>query len=153
MENDYITEDAMKERYLIFKIDDSFYGIEIRHVIEIIGLQPITSIPHQQNFVNGVINLIGKLIPVIDVRLRLGKPFKEYNDRTCIIVINIDDIDAGLIVDFVSEVLTIKQDELSVPPENFGQSESSFIKSIAKSSDRLILILDSKPLIFTDDVR
>ena len=153
MENDYITEDAMKDRYLIFKIDDSFYGIEIRHVIEIIGLQPITSIPHQQNFVKGVINLRGKIIPVIDVRLRLGKPFKEYNDRTCIIVINIDDIDAGLIVDFVSEVLTIKQDELSVPPENFGQSESSFIKSIAKSSDRLILILDSKPLIFTDDVR
>lgn len=106
------TEDGMKDKYLVFKIENQFYAIEIRYVTEIIGIQPITEIPHQQPYVKGVINLRGKIIPVIDVRIRMGKEFRKYDDRTCIIVVNVNDVDVGLIVDYVSEVLIIKEEAL-----------------------------------------
>ena len=81
-------EDTMKDRYLTFEIGGESYGIDIKYVREIVGLQPITPVPELPDYIRGIINLRGKIIPVVDVRLRFRKPFKEYTDRTCVIVID-----------------------------------------------------------------
>ncbi|MEM7604836.1 MAG: chemotaxis protein CheW, partial [Myxococcota bacterium] len=95
------------DRYLTFTTDDMFYAFPIRNVTEIIGMQTITTVPDVPPFIKGVINLRGKVIPLMDVRLRLGLPGVEYNDRTCIIVVEVTDRSVGVIVDAVSDVLTI----------------------------------------------
>lgn len=100
-QEDYIEEDTLKGRYLIFTLDKETYGVEIKYVTEIIGIQTITEIPELPEYVKGIINLRGKIIPVMDVRLRFKKEPKEYNDRTCIIVLDIRDLTIGLIVDRV----------------------------------------------------
>lgn len=143
-------EDAQKGRYLTFKLGKEFYGIEIKYVTEIIGLQPITEIPELPEYIRGIINLRGKIIPVMDVRLRFKKPFKEYNDRTCVIVIDIEDISIGLIVDSVSEVISISDTEITPPPE-ISTSGNKYIKGIAKVGEEVKLILDNDKLLSYDD--
>ena len=90
-----------KGRFLTFVVDEEFYGIEIQYITEIIGIQTITTIPELPEYLKGIINLRGKIIPVMDVRLRFRKQQRKYNDRTCIIVVEIKDITLGLIVDSV----------------------------------------------------
>lgn len=113
-------EDTQQDRYLTFSLGNQIFGIEIRYVTEIIGIQPITEVPEMPDYVKGIINLRGKIIPVIDVRLKFRKEPAEYNDRTCIIVIDIHEISIGLIVDNVAEVLTITEENI-VPPRITGQ--------------------------------
>jgi len=111
-----LTEDTQKGKFLTFSLGAEVYGIEIKFVTEIIGMQPITEVPDLPKYVKGIINLRGKIIPVIDVRLRFKKPAVEYNDRTCIVVVDIKGIAVGLIVATVAEVLTIT-DQNIVPPQ------------------------------------
>ena len=103
-----LEEDSQEGQFLTFTIAEQEYGIEIRHVTEIIGIQTITGLPDVPEFVKGVINLRGKVIPVIDVRLRFAMPERAYDERTCIVVVNINDASVGLVVDTVSEVLNIR---------------------------------------------
>ncbi|AZT89973.1 purine-binding chemotaxis protein CheW [Caldicellulosiruptor changbaiensis] len=140
-------EEGMKDKYLIFMVDEQYYGIEIKYVIEIIGLLPITYVPHQQEYIKGIVNLRGKIIPVVDARIRLGKEYKEYHERTCIIVVSIADFQVGIIVDHVSEVAIIKEDELAPLPEVEMQAAERFVKSVANSSGRLILLLDCEKFV------
>jgi purine-binding chemotaxis protein CheW len=98
------------------------YGIAIGYVTEIIGLQSITEIPELPHYVKGIINLRGKIIPVMDVRLRFNKEAKEYNDRTCTIVIEVRDITVGLIVDAVAEVASITSENIVPPPQIDGNN-------------------------------
>ena len=109
-------EDAQKDKYLTFHLAKEDYAVEIRHVTEIIGIQRITEVPDMPDFVRGVINLRGKIIPVIDVRTRFKIEAKEYDDRTCIIVVNINDMSVGLVVDEVSEVASIPEEQVEPPP-------------------------------------
>lgn len=139
-------EDTMKGKYLTFSLGNEFYGIEIKYVTEIIGLQPITEIPELPEHIRGIINLRGKIIPVMDVRLRFRKLFREYNDRTCVIVIDIKDISVGLIVDSVSEVLSIKDEEI-VPPPDMSKNGNKYIKAIGKVGNEVKLILDCNKLL------
>ncbi len=134
-------EDTQKGKFLTFSMGSDMYGIEIRYVIEIIGIQAITEVPELPEYIKGIINLRGKIIPVMDVRLRFYKPFMEYNDRTCIIVIDIDDTYIGLIVDSVSEVLSIPEGEIVDPPE-VNKTSSRYIKGIGKVDNEMKLILD-----------
>ncbi|MEZ0536401.1 chemotaxis protein CheW [Caldicellulosiruptoraceae bacterium PP1] len=140
-------EDTQKDKYLTFCLDNETFGIEIRFVSEIISLQPITPIPDVSLYIKGVINLRGKIIPVIDVRLRFNKQAIEYNDRTCIIVINIKDIFVGLIVDTVSEVLTIPPQDIIQPHQYGNLAHSKFIKFIGKVGDNVKLIVDCEKLV------
>ena len=119
---------------------------------EIIGVQTITSVPQLPEYIQGIINLRGKVIPVMDIRLRFGKPFREYNDRTCIIVIDIDGMSIGLIVDSVSEVLAIPGDNI-VPPPEFKSNTSSnrFIKAIGRMENEVKLLLDCEKLLTDHD--
>lgn len=142
-------EDTQKGKYLTFFIDNVTYAIEIKFVTEIIGIQPITEIPELPSYVKGIINLRGKIVPVMDVRLRFKKDQLEYSDRTCIIVVNVNDILLGLIVDNVSEVLKIHDENIVPPPESSTNSEG-YIKAIGKVENKVNLILNCEKLISDD---
>lgn len=144
-------EDTQKGRFLTFVLGEESYGIDIKYVTEIIGLQPITEVPELPDYIRGIINLRGKIIPVMDVRLRFKKPFKEYNDRTCVVVIDIEDISIGLIVDRVSEVLTIPDVEI-VPPPELSKTGNKYIKGIGKVGNEVKLLLDCNKLLREDDI-
>ncbi|RXE59089.1 chemotaxis protein CheW [Acetivibrio mesophilus] len=139
-------EETQKDKYLTFILGKEYYGIEIKYVTEIIGIQSITEVPDLPGYIRGIINLRGKIIPVMDVRLRFGKEFKEYDDRTCIIVIDSDNILVGLIVDSVWEVMSIPNEEIVTPPD-FNESENKFIKGIGKTGSEVKLILDCEKLL------
>jgi purine-binding chemotaxis protein CheW len=143
-------EDTQKNKYLTFTLENEFYGIEIKYVIEIIGIQPISEIPELPEYIKGIINLRGKIISVMDVRLRFKKEPLEYNDRTCIIVIQIEDISVGLIVDGVCEVIDIPDCQIVEPPE-ISKIKNKFIKGIGKVQDNVKLLLDCDKLLNHED--
>lgn len=145
-------EDSMKGKFLTFSLGAEVYGIEIRYVTEIIGMQTVTEVPDLPEYVRGIINLRGKIIPVIDVRLRFHKPPREYNDRTCVIVVDIDGIAVGLIVDTVAEVLAIAETEIVAPPQVNNSFHHRFIKAIGKAGGDVKLILDCDRLLNTDEM-
>lgn len=133
-------------KYLTFQLDEQEYGIGILQVKEINGLMEVTSVPRTPDFVKGVINLRGKVIPVIDLRLKFGMDEIESTERTCIIVVELNSKDGkvqmGLIVDAVSEVLNIRQTDIEDAPA-FDQSvDVSFIMGMAKVDDQVKILLD-----------
>ena len=144
-------EDTQKGKFLTFNMGNEYYGIEIKYVTEIIGLQPITEIPEMPPYIKGIINLRGKIIPVMDVRLRFRKPFREYNDRTCIVVIEIKEISIGLIVDSVSEVISIPEEQIVLPP-SVTKEGTRYIKGIGKVGSDVKLLLDSDKLLNETDM-
>jgi purine-binding chemotaxis protein CheW len=146
-----IEEDTQKGKYLTFILDNESYGIGINNVTEIIGIQPITLVPELPEYIKGIINLRGKIIPVMDVRLRFKKAFREYNDRTCIIVVDMNELSIGLIVDSVSEVLIIPDQDI-VPPPNLNKVSTKYISGIGKIDNEVKLILDCDKLINYDDM-
>lgn len=150
MNNDQSTleqaEDTQKDKYLTFELEEQFYGIEIRHVTEIISIQTISEVPDLPPYMKGIINLRGKIIPVMDARIRFGKPVRAYNDRTCMIVIEWRGLSVGLIVDRVSEVLTIPEKEV-VPPPEVGWGGNKYIQGIGKSGESVKLLLDCAKLL------
>lgn len=149
----YDDEDTMKDKYLTFHLAGEDYGIEIAFVTEIIGIQKITDVPDMPDFVKGVINLRGKVIPVMDVRLRFRMPGREYDERTCIIVVNIADTSIGLVVDEVREVADIPADQVEAPPRTGGSGASSrFLKGMGKMNDEVKIILDVEQLLFEGEL-
>jgi purine-binding chemotaxis protein CheW len=145
-------EDTQKDKYLTFSVGNEFYAIEIRYVTEIIGIQSITEVPELPEYIKGIINLRGKIIPVMDVRIRFRKEPRQYNDRTCIIVIDIEEASVGLIVDSVSEVLSIDEKNIVIPPD-VGGSNGKYIKSMGKVNDDVKLILDCQELLSEDELQ
>lgn len=144
-------EDTQKGRFLTFPLGGESYGIEIQYVTEIIGIQPITQVPELPEYIRGIINLRGKIIPVMDARLRFRKPFQEYNDRTCVVVIDVRDISIGLIVDSVSEVISISDEEI-VPPPSIQKVNNKYINGIGKTANDIKLLLDCDKLLNDDEV-
>jgi purine-binding chemotaxis protein CheW len=140
-------EDTQKDKYLTFALGNEFYGIEIKYVTEIVGMQSITEVPELPEYIRGIINLRGKIIPVMDVRLRFKKAPKEYNDRTCIIVVDIGNISIGLIIDSVSEVMSIPEGDIVLPPEINKSFNNKYIKNIGKVGKDVKLILDCDRLL------
>lgn len=144
-------EDTLEGKYLIFSIGNELFGMEIRFITEIIGIQPITVVPEMPSYIKGITNLRGKIIPVMDARLRFKKEEKEYDDRTCIIVIDINDTSVGLIVDSVAEVLTLHESKISSPPE-IGKGGHSYIKGIGKTEEGVMLLLDCHRLLSDEEL-
>jgi purine-binding chemotaxis protein CheW len=140
-------EDTLKGKFLTFALGKEEYGIEIRYVTEIIGIQVITEVPELPEYVKGIINLRGKIIPVIDVRLRFSKEARDYNDRTCIIVIEIKDVYVGLIVDTVAEVISIAEQEIVPPPQVNNGGHHKYIEGIGKVGSSVKLLLDCYKLL------
>lgn len=150
--NSLVTEeDTLRGKFLTFNLEKEVYGIAIQYVVEIIGMQPITLVPELPPYVRGIINLRGKIVPVMDVRIRFSKEVRAYDDRTCVIVIDIKDMSIGLIVDQVAEVQAIPEEEI-VPPPELAVSRDRFIQGVAKVGDQVKLILDCERLLNMDDL-
>jgi purine-binding chemotaxis protein CheW len=139
-------------KYLTFNLGDEVYGLEILRVREIIGLMDITKVPRMPNFVRGVINLRGKVIPVVDLRLKFSMDAAEDTKETCIIVVDLDDMLMGIVVDCVSEVLDIDEQDIDEAPE-FGVSVSTdFILGMGKARDKVIILLDISKVLTTGEI-
>lgn len=145
--------DNNANKYLNLLLGEENYGINISYVIEIIGYQKITALPEVPDFVKGVINLRGKIIPVIDVRLRFGLPPIAYNERTCIIVVNVEENLAGLIVDQVNEVIDIPEDQVLSSVNLAGKSGNQFIMGLGKIAENVKILLDVNKLLNEKDFR
>jgi purine-binding chemotaxis protein CheW len=146
------TEDTQKGKFLTFSIGREDYGIEIKFVTEIIGIQDITEVPELPDYVKGIINLRGKIIPVIDVRIRFKKEPKEYNDRTCIVVIDIKETFVGLIVDNVAEVINIEDSNIVPPPDIKTGFHNKYVKGIGKVGSEVKLLLNCDKLLNDDEL-
>ena len=147
---DVIVEDEIqKEQYMTFKCSDEIYGISIKYVNEIIGLSQITKVPETQDYLIGLINLRGKIIPVIDVRIRFGKEPLEYNDRTCVIVIDVKSTVIGLIVDAIDEVAAVAENEITPPPSvsDLARQAKKYVFGIGRVNGEVKLLLDPDKLI------
>jgi purine-binding chemotaxis protein CheW len=145
-------EDTQKDKYLTFHLADEDYGIEIRYVIEIIGIQRITDVPDMPAFIRGVINLRGKVIPVMDVRARFNLPDREYDDRTCIIVVDVDGTEVGLVVDEVSEVADIPESNVEPPPKTGKGGGNNYIQGMGKINKTVKILLDVHKLLFSEEM-
>ncbi len=133
-------------KYLTFDLAEEEYGLEILRVREIIGMMDITPVPRTPDFVLGVINLRGKVIPVIDLRLKFGLPYKEPDDRTCVIVVEVMSdgatVQMGIVVDRVNEVVDVKGADVE-PTPSFGVSlDTAFILGMAKVGEKVKILLD-----------
>ena len=144
-------EDTQKDKFLTFHVGNEDYGIDIRYVTEIIGIQKITEVPDMPDFVKGVINLRGQVIPVMDVRTRFNLESRDYDDRTCIMVVNINDVSIGLVVDTVSEVTDIPEENIQPPPGTGKNTKSRYIKGMGKVGEEVKILLDVNKLLFDDE--
>ncbi|MCW7469606.1 chemotaxis protein CheW [Leptospira kanakyensis] len=144
-------EDTIENRFLIFSLADRSYGIEIKNITEIVGMQTITEIPDMPSFIKGVINLRGKVIALIDVRDRFRMANISYDEKTCIIILNIQNQLIGLIVDTVKEVIRINTQNIEEAPK-FGESENNrFVQSIAKINEDVKVLLNIENLLKDED--
>ena len=138
---------AQDNKFLTFKLGDESYAIPIMKIKEIIGMMPITKVPKLPEFIKGVINLRGKIIPVIDLRIKFGLEEKEYDERTSIIVMEIQTETSsgtdGIVVDTVSEVIDIPPSDIEPPPEYGGSINQEFLTGMGKTAGNVIMLLDA----------
>lgn len=141
-------EDIQQGKYMTFGIGSDVFGIELKYVNEIIPMQTIAPIPEAEPYIKGLINLRGKIIPVIDVAIRFGKQLFEYNDRTCIIVVDVQNVVVGLIVETILEVVFIEEEDILPPPNvSKANAQAKFIRGIGKIGDSVKLLLDPVKLL------
>jgi len=140
-------------KYLTFALDREEYAVSVLQVREIVKIMDITAVPQLPIYVKGVINLRGRVIPVVDMRLKLGLAAKDYSERTCIIVAEVTarnrTVMMGVIVDAVSDVLSISADDLSAPSD-FEMSKNGWVEAIAKVKGRLKILLNLDKMLGTD---
>lgn len=145
--------EELKGKYLTFWTEGQLFGIPIAEVVQIVGVQDITTMPDYPAYMKGIIHLRGSVIPLMDVRLRLGREEAEYTDRTCIIITNICDRYFGLIVDGVDEVTHIEETQITEPPQMGSESEHKYLTGVATlengkdKSEKIILCMDVTKLL------
>lgn len=144
------SEETMRGRYLTFQAGEETFGIPLQYVTEIVSMQPLVVLPEMPDCIRGVIDLRGKIVPAMDVRLRFGMPWREYGDRTCMIVVEKNGLSAGLIIDAVSEVVKIEEAQIREKPAMGASSEGDFISAIAKKEEQVILLVDCEKLLRTE---
>ena len=144
--------DTLANMYLTFRLGNEDYGIEIRYVTEIVGMQKITEVPDMPAFVKGVVNLRGQVIPILDVRLRFHMQSRDYDERTCIVVVSINGSQVGLVVDTVNEVRHIDAEQISPPPKTAGADSAQYIQGMGKVGDVVIILLEGQRLLHENEV-
>lgn len=141
-------DNSILGKVMTFNIGEQVYGIEIQYVTEIISMQHITKVPHVPNYIKGIINVRSKVVPIIDIRTRFGKPEIPWTSRTCIITLNFNDIAVGIIVDSVADVEDIHTGDISATPDNKNVNTNDFIQYMIRSGeDNTKLILDVAKLL------
>jgi purine-binding chemotaxis protein CheW len=138
-------------KFLTFFLASEEYGVEILRVREILGMLPITRVPRTPEAVRGVINLRGKIIPVVDLRAKFGMEVAEYTNRTCIVVVQSHGLEFGVVVDRVSEVLNIRQENIEDAPSFGGDVSTEYLLGIAKVAGSVKLLLDSERVLGKQD--
>lgn len=155
MSTEVLSQEAKSEQFLVFLLEGEHYGFPILKIDGIINIPKITPIPKTPDFVKGVINLRGQIIPIIDMRLILKMPEIEYNEQTCIVIlkINIHNSDklVGFAVDVVSEVFDIPVSEIEPPPNYGGETDESYLKGIGKARDKIIMLLNIDEILSTKE--
>ncbi len=153
---DSITEkekkSALDGKFLTFVLSNEEYGIEILKVREIIGLMDITTVPQTPDHMKGVINLRGKVIPVIDLRLKFSMQEEDHTQETCVIVVEVNGASIGIIVDSVSEVVDIKDGEVEDSPRFTQGVDTSFIMGLGKVKEKIIILLDIETVLSSDEL-
>lgn len=146
--------DAQKSMYMTFKSGNEYFGLKIQYVNEIIEFQAITAIPETTDYIKGLINLRGKIIPVMDVSLRFKQEPFEYNDRTCIMVINVNSTVVGLIIEKIAEVVEIREENILPPPSivRSDKVQNKYVYGIGKVGDSVKLLLDPDKLLNDEDM-
>jgi len=143
MDVNVTAEDVMQGKYLTFLVEDVGYGIEISYVVEIISVQDITLVPHTHAYVKGIINLRGTVVPVIDMGMRFGGAEVVYTEQTCIIVLSMDEMSVGILVDGVQDVTDIEDGDIQDPPKTTGNAvKNNFIKAVGVSAGEVKQLID-----------
>ena len=156
MDQSASTASEREGKYLTFTLAKEDYGIGIRKIKEIIGMMPVTPVPRTPEFVKGVINLRGKIIPVVDLRLRFGMVEMDYTERTCIVVVEIESqagvLTTGIVVDSVSEVLNIKAESIEDAPAFGAGVDTHYILGMAKVEGRVKILLDIDQVLRSEEM-
>lgn len=144
--NVMIKKEAETEKYLSFYSADIEYAVNIKYVTDIINLLPITFLPKIPKYIRGIVNLRGKIIPVIDIRMRFGKETIEYTETACIIVMEYSDISVGILVDAVAEVSDIETASIMTPPKSNSTEINKFVSGISQKNNKVKLLINSMSL-------
>lgn len=144
--------DDSQNIFLTFEVAGETYAVNICYVTTIVGMQRISEIPDVPAFIKGAMNLRGKVIPVMDLRLRFGLPWREYDDRTTIIVLDLKELSTGLVVDKVSDVATIPSDRIGPPPRWHGDGERGIIRGLGRMEQGVCIILDAYRLLQDEEL-
>ncbi len=147
-----VEDDDIENMYLVFDVADERYAVNIAFVTEIVGMQRISAIPDVPDFIKGAMNLRGKVIPVMDMHLRFGLHWRDYDDRTTIIVLNLEGVPTALVVDRVSDVLTIPPDKIDPPSHWQTDGEKSMVLGLGKMDERVCIILNVPRLIYDQEI-
>ncbi len=145
-------EEELKHKYLTFKIGSEIYGMSVRFVTEIVVMQEITFVPDMPPVIKGVINLRGKVISVLDMRKRFNLAAREHDDRTCIIVVEVQDLQIGLIVDMVKEVIDIPSEKIDQPPRTHSGIQSNYIEGMGKIGNEVKILLNVEKTLFEEEL-
>ena len=140
--SDVRVDDNAENMYLTFQVEQETYAVNIGCVTEIVGMQPIAEIPDAPDYVKGAMNLRGRVIPIMDQRLRFKLPARAYDARTAVIVLDLDGRPAGLVVDRVTDVLTIPKGNIDPPPHWLNGGLPGVIRGLGRVDDRVSMILD-----------
>ena len=144
---------STSEKYLTFLIDKQFYAFHINDVVEIIEMMDITPVPEFPDYAKGIINLRGVLIPIIDVRLRFCKNELDYNERTCIIILNLKVIQVGFIVDTVDEVVDIDKANISGVPKISDKKTREYIEGVGKLTNKIVMLLNAQKMLNDEEIK
>lgn len=139
----------IENKYVIFKLENEFYGINIENVRSIERVQNCTRVPNAPPYVKGVINLRGEVIPIIDLREKIGLAIKEVDNNSRIIIVSVNELIVGLIVDSSSEVLEVNKEKIDRPPTSGENEAEGYIRGIGKDEKRLIILIDLEKLLIT----
>ncbi|GKS10004.1 chemotaxis protein CheW [Paenibacillus chitinolyticus] len=144
---------AEDKKIIVFALAHEEYGVEVDKVKTIERMQPMTRVPKTPAFVKGVINLRGVVVPVIDLRSRFGLPETEYSDNTRVIIVAVNELEVGLIVDSANDVIDLNEDNIENPPEVVGGIKAKYLHGIAKiGEDRLLVLMNLEQVLNRDEI-
>jgi purine-binding chemotaxis protein CheW len=154
MENTSLEETAADDlrQFVTFLLAEEVYGVKVEQVQEIISYQKFTKLPEQPSYMPGVFNLRGLVVPAIDLRLRFEMDSKEYDRNTVILVINTAGRTVGIVVDAVSDVLTLAVDDIQAPPEMRGGDQKEYVQALGKRGDEMFILLDVDRLLNDEEL-
>lgn len=149
---------ALDEKWLTFRLEKQLYGVSIASVEQIVSIQPVTAVPEYPDYAKGVINLRGAIIPVVDLRARLGKPEAQYTDHTCIIINRVNREQLGFIVDEVDAVIDIPKEAISLPPSMGDDGVNRYLTGLARvtgddAKEKIVLCLEASMVLAENEVQ